>query len=122
MSAKADTGIGTPILVEDFDTIVVTVTSQDSGSGTVKMQGSIAETRPAFGSAQSATNRWDYVQMKDLEDNSSVDGDDGVVATGTDIARQFEVNVSGLRWFCPVVTARVAGSFNVHVKGYSLGS
>lgn len=122
LTAKDATGIGTVLLVEDWDTIVVAFATDNNANLTVKAQGSIQEEKPDFASAQADDNIWDYVQMKDLEDNSSVDGDTGFAVTGTDDTKQYEVNVSGLRWFTLNVTARSAGDVTAIVKGYSMGS
>lgn len=35
----------------------------------------MSDTAPDFSAAQSDTNRWDYIQVKDYEDNASIDGD-----------------------------------------------
>lgn len=116
MSAKATTGIGSPILVEDFQHIFIELSSQSSGNFTVKFQISNADTMPDFSSAQSATNPWDYVQVKDLEDNAAIDGDTGVAFAGTDDVRQLEANINGAKWFCARITAISAGSVNVKAK------
>lgn len=115
LSAKAATGVGRSINVKDFRHCVLSFDTADSGSGTTKIQGSILEAAPDFTAAQTAANQWDYVQIKDLEDGSSVDGDTGVVVAGTDDHRQFEVNINGLTWLTANVTAYAAGSITVKV-------
>lgn len=118
LSAKAETGSGTSLLVEDFIHIILAIHTASSANLTVKVQGSIQDTEPAWGSAQSPTNKWDYVQLKDLEDGSSLDGDNGFAVAGTDDNRLFEVNVNGLKWLNLIVTARAAGSVTATAKGF----
>lgn len=120
LNAKAATGIDKAMLVRDFQHILLTLSSQDSANFTVKFQGSQSETMPDFAAAQSATNEWDYIQVKDYQDNASIAGDTGVAFAGTDDVRMFEANTNGLNWICARVTARSAGSVNVKGRGYSV--
>lgn len=118
LSAKAATGTGAAINVEQYQHCVVAFDTASSANATTKIQGSIYDTSPDFSAAQSATNQWDYVACKDLQDESSVPGDTGLVVAGTDDHRQLEVNINGLKWLCATVTARSAGSVTLKVKVY----
>ena len=111
---------GTIQQVQDYRHLVLALTTSGSANFTVKIQGSIQEDAPDFSAAQSTTNRWDYVQIKDLEDGSSVDGDAGVAAAGTDDHRLFEVNTNGLRWLNATITAYSAGAITVTVKPFKI--
>ena len=113
LNAKAATGIGTPLFVADFDHIMLALDTASSANLTVKFQGSYAHQMPDFNAAQSVSNQWDYIEVKDIEDGSAIDGDTGIAPAGTDDNRIFEANLSGLRWICAVVTARSAGSVSV---------
>jgi len=115
LTAKAETGVGSNILVEDFQHIVLSLDTIDSANLVVKFAGSLSDTEPDFSAAQSTTNRWDYIEVKDLQDGSAVDGDTGITMGGTDDHRILEANINGLKWFTAIVTARSAGS--VTVKG-----
>lgn len=116
LTAKAATGTGESINVEDFTNIVLAFSSDTSANGTVKFQGSVSDSAPTFSSAQSTANHWDYVQTKDLEDGSTIDGDTGIALAGTDDVRLVEVNTNLLKWITATVTARSAGSFTVVAK------
>lgn len=116
LDAKAATGIGNIINVRDFRYAVITVNTASSANLTAKVQGAISETPPTFTSAAAVGNAWDYVQLKDLEDASTIDGDTGFAVAGTDDQRIFEVNVNGLEWLTMNVTARSAGSVTAVIK------
>lgn len=118
LSAKAATGIGNTIAVEDFKNAVFSLATDGGGTAnlTVKFQGSIQETAPDFSSAQSATNHWDYIEVVDLQDGAAIDGDTGIAKAGADDYRLLEANINGLKWLNAVVTARSAGSVTVKVR------
>lgn len=118
-SAQAATGTATAQYVPDFMHIMMTLSSQTSANFTIKFQGSFSDTQPDFSASQSATNRWDYIQVKDYQNNAAIDGDTGVAFAGTDDVRQFEYNVNGLKWVCATITARSAGSVNLHLQLFS---
>ena len=119
LDAAVATGSGATLLVEDFVNLTLALDSASSANLTVKVQGSIQQLAPTWGSAQSASNQWDYLLLKDLEDGSSIDGDTGLVLSGSDDHRLFEVNVNGIRWLNLIVTARSAGSITGKVKTFS---
>lgn len=110
LDAKATTGSGTPMDVVDFRHLILAIDTASSGALTVKVQGSLSTLAPDFTASQTAANQWSYIQIKDLADASTVDGNTGVVASGTDIHRLFEVNTNALKWVNVIVTARSAGS------------
>ena len=116
LSAKAATGAGNNILVEDFKTAVLSFDSASSANMTVKFAGSVSDDAPDFTAAKSSTNQYDYIQVIDLESGSAIDGDTGIALSGSDDNRQLEANVNGLKWLTAVVTARSAGSVTVTSK------
>lgn len=118
LSAKAATGVGNTIAVEDFKNAVFSWATDGGGTAalTVKFQGSIQETAPDFSSAQSVTNHWDYIEVVDLEDGAAIDGDSGVVVATADDYRLLEANINGLKWINASVTARSAGNTTVKVR------
>ena len=115
LSAKAATGIGTVIDVRDYNSVMLSFASASSGNLTAKIKGAIRlrEADVAFGSAQSATNHWTYVEGVDANNGDVVDGDVGFVVAGTDAAITYEANVEGLTFLTVHVTARSAGSLTV---------
>jgi hypothetical protein len=118
---KGATGVGTAINVEDFIHIIFQVATDggDDATLTVKFQGSISDDAPDFSAAQSATNHWDYIQVVDLEDGSTIDGDTGFSVAGADDYRNFEININGLKWVTASITSRTQGELTVKIKTYN---
>lgn len=122
LNAQATTGTGTVINVEDWEKILVEITTANSANLTVNLQGSISDIAPTFSSAASASNAWDYLSFLDSDNVASsvpvyVAGIAGIVVTGTDTVRNISVTYPGLKWLCATVTARAAGSVNVKARG-----
>jgi len=119
MNALAETGIGTPYSMPDFRNLMMTLSSASNANFTIKFQGSMSDTVPNFAAAQSNTNRWDYIQVKDYQNNATIDGDTGIAFAGTDDVRIVEANTNGLKWICAVITARSAGAISLRLQAFS---
>jgi hypothetical protein len=119
LSAQAATGAATPFLVDDFTHLILALDTTDSAALTAKIKGSIQQTAPDFTASQSPTNQWDTIQIKDLQDGSTVNGDTGFAPAGSDDHRLFEINVNALRWVTVHVTAFTAGKLYAVIKPYS---
>lgn len=120
LSAKASTGTGTAVNVQDFKNIQLEVSSASSADLTVKIQGSMAETSPDFSAAASTSNPWTYIASYDLNDPSAIIvGSTGVVYTGTDAVYNLLVNVDGLALVNATVTARAAGNVTVKALAFN---
>jgi len=96
-------------MVQGFRHLELHTDTSGTATMTFKVQGSDAEVMPNFNAAQSVTNRWDYIEIKDLQDGTAIDGDTGVAAAGADDHRMFEINANSLRWVNVVVTAWTQG-------------
>jgi hypothetical protein len=103
------TNVASGVMVSDFRNAVVTLGTGGSPDFTVKFKGSTGETRADFTAAASETNQWDYVDVVDLEDGSSIDGDTGIAFSGTEV-RNIEVNINTLDWFAIELTPWVDGT------------
>lgn len=113
-----DAGTGTHTLhlksrvinCEDFRHATLSWHTADSANFTTKVQGSRQEDVD-FEVAQSATNRWDYIQVINNEDGSTVDGDTGISPTvaGTDDNFELVINTDGLKRLCLDVPTWTAG-------------
>jgi hypothetical protein len=123
----ASTGTGTHtyhlkgkvIYVGDWKNVALSLNFITTPTMTVKVQGSIAEDAPSFSDSQAYDNRWDYVEVIDVEDGTALDGDTGIACTGTADNRIFEANVSALKWITVAITAYTAGTLDVRVASFS---
>lgn len=119
MTAKTSTDVGTSLLISDYQNVVISVASSGSASFTIKFQGSIADTCPDFSAAKSVTNPWEYIQVKDYQNDASINGSTGVTFSGDD-CRLFEFNTNGLSWINAVITSYSSGAVTVTCKAYHL--
>lgn len=117
-AAGAD-GAGTTIGITDFKHAVFAVDSASSANMTIKFQGSVSDTAPAFASAQSATNQWETIEVIDLQSGTPIDGDTGIALSGTDDHRMLEANINGLKWINVIVSSFVAGTMTVKVRTFT---
>lgn len=122
-NAQGSTATGIAVLCEDFRHVVFSLATDGGGTAsfTIKFQGAIdyGATRgsaPDFSAAQSVTNMWDYIDVSDLQDEASVNGDTGVAAAGADDYRLFEANINGLKYVCARLTVYTAGNITVKCK------
>jgi hypothetical protein len=131
LTNKVTTGVDKTMDVESFRHIILAIDTANSFSGTIQVQGSINDQVISSGNTQGDTipptwtnaatfsNQWSYIQLIDLQDGSTVNGSTGIVATGTDVHRLFEVNTNGLKWLTVNVTARVAGGVYAVAKPFN---
>lgn len=117
LAGVTEAGIGNPILVADFDHIVIHLDFEDTPTATVKLKGSASKALPNFASAQANDNRWDFVDARDLEDGSAIAGDTGLGVAGSADHRILEVNVNHLEWLTLDVTAYTAGTIYGRLTG-----
>lgn len=115
MDQVAATTTATGILVNDFRNIGVTVAATAT-SGTLKFYCSLADTEPTWSSAQSATNRYDTVEIVDTQNGATIDGDTGIVFTNTTDVRQFEINTNNFRYCTAVLSPWTAGTTTVKFR------
>jgi hypothetical protein len=76
---------------------------------TLKVMGSSQQDCPKFAQTVSATNMWDYVDVIDLEDAASIDGDTGITPTASG-SQTYSLNTDGLNWIAVTPTALTAGN------------
>ena len=121
LNTKQTTGVGNIILVDDFRhlNIVIAVTGMGAGDTvTVKIQGSMQDVAPDFSASKSVTNLWDYIDAKDMEDTTDLDGDTGITFTDSNDVRQFSINVDGLKYLTMSVTT-ISDTTNSSVTAYA---
>lgn len=102
--------------------LVVAVDTANTATLVVKIKGSISDALPDFTAAASPTNQWAYLQLKDLNDGSTIGGSTGVTATGADIHKMFEVNTNGVRHVCAEVSGHSGGDATVLLRAFNEAS
>ena len=109
---------GKAIFVKDIQHIQLDFYTANNANLTIKV---LASNQPDvdFNKAQSSTNRWDYIEVFDKEDDSAIDGDTGVTLSGTDDNRSFEINNNHSTLITVQLTAYSAGNLNVIASGAS---
>lgn len=106
---------GNILQVEDWKFVLLTLSSSGTGDFTVKFQGSMSDTYPDFSAARSVSNRWEYVQVKDMQSGSAIDGDTGVTWSADDVVR-LETIFSGYKWITATITTYNAGLITLTAK------
>lgn len=99
--------------VKDYIIICPDIGYNATYAGTVKVKGTFENSAADvdFTAAQSPTNKWFYVNMKEYIDDTLVKGDDGIVVTaGSAGCRGFEIDVNLLTYICFEVSAYTAGN------------
>lgn len=113
--------LGKKIFVKDFHHVELGFFTANSANLTVKVQISDQESVD-FAAAASATNRWSYAQIKNLDDMSTTNGSTGLAPTGTDFAKSYEVNINGKMWlsanFATAGAGYTAGNMNLVATCY----
>lgn len=111
------TTTGNAFLVKDLRHVVFAVDTEPNTTTTVQFVGTILNTVPDPTATQSATNQWDYIQVVDLEDGSSLDGDTGFVLVAGEDHKMLEANVNLLTWIVPIITTQDSGTTTVQIVG-----
>lgn len=123
---KAATGISKLVYVKDYTNISLAIHGKSSPDLTIKLVGSTMEwtpgayTAPDMTATQGEDNSWDFVQMIDLQNGATINGDTGLVFTGSADDRNLEANVNALIWVALRVTARAAGSVSAFITPFSI--
>lgn len=68
---------------------------------------------PNFGATPSPSNPYSFAQLIPLDTSAPVNGGTGVVASGTDIQQNYEINTNLQRYMMPLLTAWSAGRVTV---------
>lgn len=108
------------LAVPDFRNVILAIRTGSTATLTVKIAGSIGKSTPTngtdtpnFGATVSATNPYMFIQSIKLDDGTTVDGNTGVAAAGTDIANSYEVNTNAMKYITVIPTAFTQGTITV---------
>lgn len=110
--------------VGDYRHVVIEVIGSSSFDGTVKFMGGVrrrdTDTPLRFSDGVNqaapegqAQDPWMFVDVNDLQDGASIDGDTGVSSGLSGTVRYFEVNTNVIDDFAVFVTERTAGSVTI---------
>ena len=120
LDAVVAIGAGNAINVGDLRDVVLALNTTGLTDATVKVQGSIQQDEPNWTGAQTVDNIWDYIQVRDLENASAIDGDEGFVLVGTADNRLVAINTDHLVWVNVRVTAWAVGEINAGIAAHSV--
>lgn len=116
-NATSSASWATEYRVDDYRNAVLLFSCTSSPTMTVKFAASnLTPDEVDFTQAASASNHWDYVQVVDLEDGTSIDGDTGVSCTGSADVRNFEVNTELITTLSAQVSSYTAGTTTLKLK------
>jgi hypothetical protein len=110
---------GRIVYVGDWEHLNLSLNFISTPTMAVKFQGSHAIDAPNFNAAQAYTNRWDYLDVTDEQNGTSVDGDTGVACAGTADDRLFSVSVKGLTYLTAITSGWSAGKIDLRAKMYN---
>lgn len=82
----------------------------------VKFQGSIQKDEPDFSAAQSVSNQWEYIRVKDLQSGDYVAGDTGITFSSADDYRMFNIESNNIKWINAIISSWTAGEITVKIK------
>lgn len=117
VSATSITATGTPASVKDFNLVGFTISAL-TASGTVKFPCSMTETAPNLSLAASASNRYSYAEVVDLESGATIDGNTGLsLLPVTTTVRHVAIKDNGFTYCSAVYLQGAAntGSTTVHI-------
>lgn len=122
-----DTGTGTHtyhlkgrmIFVGDYSNVKIALNFTTTPTMTVKVQGSNQKDSVDCSLAQSATNRWEYIDTISDQSGTSVDGDTGYAVAGAADNTIISVNNDGLEWCSVDCTSWTAGKVSIILSAYS---
>lgn len=93
---------------------VYSLSANSTASGSVYFVGSIQNTEPNFLASQSTSNRWDYLDVYDLQTASSIDGNTGVDIAAPDVdVNMYQVFGNNLKWISAIIRNLEAGGIYI---------
>jgi hypothetical protein len=113
LNGATATSTGTMLLVKDYRNIKCAVDTSGSATATIKWLGTITDAMPSSTLAQSSTNTFSYLEIIRKSDGTSIEGDTGIVLSGTDLHDMYEINTNLLSWVAPVLTSYTTGTIDV---------
>lgn len=113
-------------LASDFTTAIISFVTAGTATLTAKVAGSIGKLSadesgghgdaPNFGATLSDTNTYTFLDIVDLDTNDVIAGATGIVASGTDLVKQYQINCSGMKYLTLIPTAWTQGAITAKLQ------
>ncbi len=114
--------------VMDFKSVTLQISTEGTATMTVKFamsQGippSVVDPSygdiPNFGATVSATNPYTLDAVTENANGATLPGATGLVVAGTDVTKNYEAYVQGVKYFMPLITSWSAGAITLKLVGY----
>lgn len=114
------------LMVSEFRNIVIQVGTSGTATVNLRVAGSLGKPSssyakvngprydfPNFAATVIPANNYTFLQVIDLVDASAVNGGTGLAVTGTDIAKQYEVNINANKYLTVFPATWSAGAITV---------
>jgi len=105
--------IADAIDIAAYDYIVLEVASSGTATGLLQFLGASNPTQPDWSDPATDVNLYTGIRVLDLDTGAGVSGATGVNPSGTDIVKQYKVNVDHLKWLTVKLSGWSAGFFTV---------
>lgn len=102
--------------VESGNTFVYSFCGDTTASAAVQFVGSIQTTEPDFYAARGTGNRYDALDVYDLQSASSIDGDTGVSIDESADCKLYQVFANGLKWISAIFTSFGEGNVDIQLQ------
>lgn len=117
---------GNVIWVGDYKYILLSIGFSNTPTMTVKVQGALSEADncPDFTASATVLNRWDYLMLFALQQETGVGGESGIAGntgvscSGAAAEALYRINTDGLSWISADVTAFTQGNIDVRISAY----
>jgi len=107
------------LFAEDFKSVQHAVNTTSSANVKVLFVASNDEEMPDFAQTVSKDNSYDGIQLIESQDGDFVDGNTGIVLSGTDINTIYEQNRNKSRWISVKIEDYTAGTVDIKSTLYS---
>lgn len=111
------------LLMQDFKNVILQVGTTGTATTTLKVAGSLGLPAsgqssprwdfPNMGATVSPANPYTFVQSIDLDTGAALNGATGLVASGADINKQYEVNINAMKYLTVFPISWSAGIITV---------
>ncbi len=110
--------------VESFRTVDLQVSTGGTATTTIKIAGSLGKPSalsvtsprydyPNFAGTVAAANPYSFMQAIDLDNGQQVNGSTGIVVAGTDITKNYEVNINATKYLTAFPISWSAGAITI---------